>query len=277
MRRRKIVYLIVLLPQSCISLQISRPWTTRHWCQSIQNPQWPFAYSKYLGHIEEKKGRVSSNAQDMRHVCRAEGVQSKCHVCEDILCGTGKNTTCHFQIQGVNWRDMSTNIPTVSDVPWAVGGRHRYDFGGNSTTHVCLYLSNDGICQTNFAQDYSNCPLRCWGYHSTFTADKYNYYSSPTRSYHNQYTQTKRLYHRITQWNNQSDVVEFEDRVNATSWTFPLPSITWEYPKFANKDKPQNPKVHGNWSLLSQGATFTLAGSQKGEKGFKDGESQSAR
>ena len=126
-------------------MQIARPWTTQHWCHSVINPQWPFAYSKYHDQIEETKGRVSTNKQDIRHECNTRGVQSKCHICEDIVCGPddnnkNKNQTCHFQLQGVSWEDMTRNIPTVSDSAWAVNGLHRYDFGGNLRhMFVCIF------------------------------------------------------------------------------------------------------------------------------------------
>ena len=59
---------------------------------------------------------------------------------------------------------MSRNVPTASDVPWAVGGSHRYDFGGESVTHTCLYTSSTGPCQWHDGEDYSGCGLRCWGW-----------------------------------------------------------------------------------------------------------------
>eukprot|EP00554_Chaetoceros_debilis_P016874 CAMPEP_0194126972 /NCGR_PEP_ID=MMETSP0150-20130528/60272_1 /TAXON_ID=122233 /ORGANISM="Chaetoceros debilis, Strain MM31A-1" /LENGTH=2248 /DNA_ID=CAMNT_0038820867 /DNA_START=651 /DNA_END=7398 /DNA_ORIENTATION=- len=224
------------------SMQIRRTWTTKPPCQKVMDPEWPFAYSKYTNFkstddtdtdgsrtydpnrskddrlqsqlqflIEEQKGRTSSNRQDVRHECQTRGVQSKCHICEEIQCGTkigigiendanastsssSSGGTCHFQLQGVSTSQMSHNIPTVSDVPWAVNGRHRYDFGGMSSSsggssgnddgdddgndmkattaanttshvHVCLYTTRTYPCQSSTGIDYSNCTLRCWGHY----------------------------------------------------------------------------------------------------------------
>jgi len=280
--------LIVSLLNKSDCLQITRPWTTQHWCKSVINPKWPFAYAKYHGQKEEPKGRVSTNAQDMRHECQTQGVQSKCHICEEIACGENnhQNQTCHFQIQGVDWRDMSTNIPTITDMPWAVGGRHRFDFGGNSTTHVCLFLSSNDDCQTNFGVDYSNCPLRCWGYNTTFQKDIFGYFAVPTRSsmvqgINSTYSEKDDLLQEGI-WPNHlhqhNNVISHQlEGYNSTPWTLPLPTATWEYPKSAIMDKAQNPKVYGNWSLLPQGGTFTLAGSRNSQKGFVDGNTFSAR
>jgi hypothetical protein len=41
--------------------------------------------------------------------------------------------------------NMAHNVPTVSDSPWAVGGRHRYDFGSGDTSRVCVMVSG-GYC-----------------------------------------------------------------------------------------------------------------------------------
>eukprot|EP00957_Ditylum_brightwellii_P191739 14596767-Ditylum_brightwellii.AAC.2 len=130
------------------AMQIHRTWSTKHWCSIVESTHWPFAYSKYKQKenddstatttitIEETKGRTSTNQQDMRHVCDYRGVESKCHICKDIQCGSdGNEGICHYQLQGVSWGDMSKNIPTISDAPWAVGGKHRYDFGGEDTSH----------------------------------------------------------------------------------------------------------------------------------------------
>lgn len=40
---------------------------------------------------------------------------------------------------------LATNIPSVSDTPWAVGGSHRNDFGSTSVMRVCMLLSG-GAC-----------------------------------------------------------------------------------------------------------------------------------
>ena len=250
------------------SMHIARTWTTKHWCDSVVKPEWPFAYSKYSSQAEETKGRTSTNLQDIRHVCQTRGVQSKCHICEDISCGNGgdKGKTCHFQLQGVRWDKMSSNIPTVSDVPWSVGGSHRYDFGGYNTTHVCMFVSSQWPCGSSFGMNYSKCNIRCWGYgggisrKSNVAGDATGVYDSPTG------------------WwpNHRKDNVA---GVNATPWTLPGPTATWSYPKYSAGEGPRNPTVEGNLTSLPQGFTFTLAGGgfDGGKAGFKDGVGLDAR
>ena len=87
------------------AMKIRRPWTTKHWCESVIHPEWPFAYSKYGGQVEETKGRVSSSLQDVRHGCETQGVQSKCHICEKSL-STALNLRLH--IKGIHGKE---NIP----------------------------------------------------------------------------------------------------------------------------------------------------------------------
>lgn len=143
------------------AMKIQRPWTTKPWCESVKNPNWPFAYEKCLGCDLERKGRTNSNLQDMRHSCTALGVNSKCTRCKDLMC-TGGNY-CGAQIQGIDYSELPVNVPTVSDTPWAVGGSHRNDFGNASA--ICVLLSG-GDCISPFNTDYSNCTTRCWGYDS---------------------------------------------------------------------------------------------------------------
>ena len=116
--------LLAILLNCCSSMIIHRPWNSRHWCTQITQPYWPFAYEKYEGQTKEWKGRVTSNTQDMRHECTTRGGESKCHICEDIQCGQGNSQSCHYQLQGIPWTVLSKNIPTVTDVPWAVGDAH---------------------------------------------------------------------------------------------------------------------------------------------------------
>ena len=248
---RRLAVVLLFLVGVCRPMQITRTWTTKHPCQSVENPEWPFAFSKYAGQVEETKGRVSTNLQDVRHECEARGVRSKCHICEDIACGdSSSSSTCHYQLQGVNWDDMSKNIPTISDVPWAVGGLHRYDFGGNTTTHVCMYTSGQYPCQSSFGTDYSSCKVRCWGYGVGLSGRN----------------------------NSAIAATSFESAgVNATPWTRPLPTATWSYPKSSAGENPGNPLVQRNFTMLPQGFTFTIAGSSDGEEGFSDGKGGEAR
>ena len=146
------------------AMRTARPWTEKHWCESIVEPEWPMAYQKYAEQSVESKGRVNSNLQDMRHECATYGGESKCHICEEI-----ENGTINYQLQGVAWEEMAHNIPTVTDSPFAVslhkalvgcplapllrvssrrallqvGGTHRFDFGSPSTSHVCVIISGN--------------------------------------------------------------------------------------------------------------------------------------
>eukprot|EP00804_Cyclotella_cryptica_P001991 CCRYP_007413-RA/>CCRYP_007413-RA protein AED:0.05 eAED:0.03 QI:0/0/0/1/1/1/4/0/2016 len=260
---KKLFLSLATLPATSFSMQMHRPWTTKHWCQSVIRPEWPFAYSKYANQTEETKGRVSTNQQDVRHECETRGVQSKCHVCEDFVCGIAMDQICHFQLQGVKWNEMSVNIPTVSDVPWAVNGKHRYDFGGSSTTHVCMYLSAKSPCQSSFGDDYSACELRCWGYGMT---GENATVTSVTRMEGD----------ADGKWPNHR--VDSLQGVNSTPWEEPSPKIAWEYPKFgATSEVPKNPIPREDYALNPQGFVFTLAGSNNGEEGFVDGLESDAR
>ncbi|KAF1323373.1 Proteins containing ca2-binding domain, partial [Globisporangium splendens] len=148
------------------AMVLRRSWTAQHWCKSVKQPNWPFVYQKTTTQLLEWKGRSNSNNQDMCHKCTTFGVRSKCHRCEDIVCGSpasSTSSTCAYQLQGIAWSQLPKNIPTVTDVPWAIGGKHRYDYGGGS--HVCLFLSG-GDCVSPFKTDYSACVVWCWGANS---------------------------------------------------------------------------------------------------------------
>ncbi len=289
------------------AMKIRRPWTTKHWCESVIRPEWPFAYSKYKGQLEETKGRVSSNGQDVRHGCETQGVQSKCHICEEIRCGGGDNDDndddddgdekrnnnnnkidsrdgqqhlCHFQLQGVLWDDMSKNIPTVSDIPWAVGGSHRYDFGGVNTTHVCMYMSSNAPCQSNFGQDYSDCIVRCWGHMPERKMSGLNNTVGPTTagpSFKDDdgggsggRSNGDSDYPSTGTWPNSKIGMKYQG-LNATPWILPEPTATWSYPKSDYFSETFSPNIGQTMNLLPQGFTFTLAGSTAGEEGFVDG------
>ena len=267
--QRLAFFLLICAAYGAHGMQITRTWTTKHWCLSVEAPEWPFAYSKYPGQVEETKGRVSSNRQDVRHGCETRGVQSKCHICEDIACGDGgssssSSSTCHYQLQGVEWDALSKNVPTFTDVPWAVGGSHRYDFGGNLTTHVCMYTSAVHPCTSSFGTDYSSCEVRCWGHDNDLTG--LNNSAVVATNVHDG---------PVTAWPNH-----YQDNaggVNATPWTRPLPTATWAYPKSGPGELPGNPLLQGEFSMLPQGFSFTLAGSLDGEEGFADGMGIDAR
>ena len=250
----------------------------------------------------------------MRHECETRGVQSKCHICEDIQCagrgsgddedhdsaastdGEGSDSTsiCHFQLQGVSTEEMSKNIPTVSDTPWAVGGSHRYDYGGVNTTHTCMHMSG-GDCPSSFAQDYSKCELRCWGH---------SHLHSHSHSQNNDLSGAKNTARNTnTNTNTAGDATyvqggspgvwpnarnDYLKGVNMTPWTLPSPTQTWSYPTHHTHKKDQkigNPRVrvvdeyeYENLQSLPQGLTFTLAGDHEdGTAGFQDGLAHEAR
>ena len=89
-----------------------------------EDANYPFAVEKFAGMVYEGKGRVNSNKQDFRHDCQVLGGKSKCSLCEDIDCASTKNNTCFYNYKG-DGKNMSKNIPTVTDTAWAVGGSHR--------------------------------------------------------------------------------------------------------------------------------------------------------
>ncbi len=294
-------------------MKIRRPWTTKHWCASVIEPEWPFAYSKYEHQIEESKGRVSSNKQDVRHKCQTQGVQSKCHICENIQCGendddvwtTKKNSTstnsnsawkmCHFQLQGVQWDEMSKNIPTVTDVPFAVGGTHRYDYGGENTTHVCMYMSGKKPCQSHSGRDYSSCVVRCWGYLPGQLSGRNNTVGPTSRvvKLHGNGVEggDKDFDDDDDDDDDQSDDDQSDDvgiwpnlklalkqnGLNSTPWLLPQPTATWSYPKSDLVGNNITYNIGPTLELLPQGFTFTLAGSIDGQEGFQDGKGPEAR
>lgn len=272
-----------------MAMKIRRPWTTKHWCESVIDPEWPFAYAKYTNQKEERKGRVSSNLQDMRHVCDTRGVQSKCHICEDV-------NDSHFQLQGVSTKEMSYNIPTVTDTPWAVFGSHRNDF--SSSTHVCMYMSQTFPCQSNFGIDYSDCPLRCWGHHDQHNLPKNKSNEVMTQFFFSSYDghnneNKNHHYFNNTEYTNIpifATSIQEKDKKRTTPWTLPSPTAIWSFPQFSSSldDEPirsnpfyfssQNKKRDSSKiSLLPQGFTSTLAGAQDLMPGFQDGLANQAR
>lgn len=153
---------------SLLNTKCALTWHCR--CEKAINISYPFAYSKYQSQTIESKGRTNSNLQDFRHECQGKGGTSKCHMCERIACSSDIGT-CELQLQGVSTADMSVNMPTVSDIAWAVGGAHRSDYGGAATTHLCVFTSG-GTCQLPLTTDFSSCATRCFG-HGSLGPPKY--------------------------------------------------------------------------------------------------------
>lgn len=254
------LFLKLLISSS--SMLVSRAWTTQKWCKSVIDPQWPFAYSKYRGQTEERNGRVMSNLQDVRHKCQTRGVQSKCHICEDIDCGdaNGKDnrSLCHFQWQGVSTNDMSKNIPTITDVPWAVGGSYRYDYGGQNVSHICLHMSG-GQCQSNFGLDYSRCVVRCWGHSSTSN----NTIKPDDGGLNADYFETDHNDRRLGG--------------SSSPWFHKIQKQSWLYSKNPTGFILNYPRDSGHLTS-AQGFTFTVAGDKDNrEPGFVDGLKHDAR
>lgn len=198
------------------------------------------------------QGRVNSNLQDFRHECTVFGGRSKCHICEDIICSS-ETGTCPLQIQGVNTSEMSINIPTVSDDAWAVGGRYKHDYGGNTTSHYCVLLTG-GKCIDPFNTDFSGCITRCFGYGFNQSAIKY---LPSARS-------NVDIYPGMTQWPGQS---------LADLWA--LPRNCSELDKYEHEKCTYSGVWNKNPSFNPQGYAFTVAGN--GEAGFHDGNITTAR
>lgn len=178
--------------EPCQAMRIYKAWTTKHWCNSVFAPHWPFAYKIDSSSSVMSKGRTVSNYQHLGHVIDFRGALTKTWRCEAITCNSGAST-CQMQIQGMDigqcvllvfcscsvcWtrysrnsapaRRLPINIPTVSDVAFAVGGSHRYDFGNSATSRTCVLLTEKHIYHT--MQDFSDAVVRCWGYnHGTAT------------------------------------------------------------------------------------------------------------
>ena len=159
-----LVFTVILSIHYVESLREFNIYNNATYCSKVQQPFYPFAYTKYLNHKLETKSRTNTNLQDFRHSCQTRGGLSKCHVCKTITDST-TNYTYYIQLQGVNTNSMSINIPTVTDTAWSVGGQYRYDYGA-AKSHYCVFLSG-GACIEPNTTDYTNCKVRCFGYGNT--------------------------------------------------------------------------------------------------------------
>ena len=187
---------------------------------------------------------MNSNQQDFRHECFVLGGQSKCHICEDINC-SGEGGTCHLQLQGVDSSLMSTNIPTVSDTSWAVGGSFKRDYGGSGVSHFCVFISG-GSCILPQTSDFSSCSIRCFGHGYSKPAEKF---IAPPRS-------VVDLYPGMGRWPDDGQVDLWEYPNNCAT----LNSISGSSACVIKNNIP---------SYNPQGFTFSFAGA--GPPGFKDG------
>jgi len=245
-----ILYYVIIIYQTN-SLRIFQAWSTRSQCDMAQFPNYPFAYTKYLGQDIENKGRVNTNLQDFRHACQVKGGRSKCHICEEIQC-LSDNGTCALQLQGVSSDDMSVNLPTVSDTAWPIGGNNRWDFRNKNVTHICTFLSG-GHCILHNNTDFSDCAIRCFGHG----------FNNPPRPMKPLIRSVVDVYpgmHRypgdgaVSMWNYPRNCEELK--------IYDGRNCTYYGPNFKTPD--YNP----------QGFTFTLAGN--GIKGYYDGIAENA-
>ena len=70
-----------------------------------------------------------------------------------------------MQLQGIEWANLPKNVPTITDVPWGIGGNYRYDFG--NATHTCVVLSKEcARPDVTSRTEFSDCALRCWGWNT---------------------------------------------------------------------------------------------------------------
>jgi len=237
---------ILFLAWSCCALREFRSYSIREPCDMAQDANYPFAYTKYAGQSVEKKGRVNSNLQDFRHSCNVLGGLSKCSICEEIEC-LSELGTCNLQLQGVNSSEMSTNIPTLSDTAWAVGGNFKHDYGGSSVTHFCVFTS-EAYCALPGTTDFSNCTVRCFGYG----------FSSPAVKLEASFRSITDVYPGMGKWVDDGAV---------DYWTYPKNCD--QMTQFQGTDCTFAGSHNQIPSFNPQGYTFSVAGS--GTKGFTDG------
>ena len=262
------------------ALREFRSWSRRTPCEQAADPNYPFAYNKYAEQTQESKARVNSNLQDFRHSCTNRGGLSKCHICETIICNSTNNfdrTTgqgsCFLQLQGVDYTAMSQNIPTVTDTAWAVGGLHRKDFGGNTTSHFCVFTSNNGYnpltgrqasCIHSTENTFDGCSVRCFGYFAWISS------SACTSDQINTQTCTKALpaMHFVAP---NSTIIDTYEGMNR--WPDDGQVDVWVYPRNCTELKSQYKQdciyTGKTPSFNPQGFTFTSAGT--GKPGFVNG------
>ncbi len=247
---KRLFLFLVILSQVIISLDALREfrsWSTRENCAKSQLPNYPYAYEKYKGQVYESKSRVNTNLQDFRHTCGLKGGRSKCNICEEIECDADDGT-CSLQLQGVDVANMSTNVPTLSDTAWAIGGSHRRDYGGINVSHFCVFIS--GIeCASPQTTDFTNCSIRCFGYGFNQTIIKAISMEAHPRTIIDTYESQPK-------WPEDGLVDVWVYPSNCTELSTSGGNCTYGGP--VSKTPTYNP----------QGFTFKFAGS--GLKGFKD-------
>lgn len=79
----------------------------------------------------------------------------------------------------MNWANLPKNIPTLNNMPWAVGPavQHRNDWG--NAERACVMLTGDD-CILDTTTDFDKCAVRCVGTGSPgFTPTPYGW-TTPT-------------------------------------------------------------------------------------------------
>jgi hypothetical protein len=250
------VFLLIINLASINGLREFRSWSTRHVCEMSRFANYPFAFAKYDGQVSEDKARVNTNEQDFRHECQVRGGRSKCHICETIECSSEANDGyCELQLQGVNATSMSYNIPVSADTSWSVGGGFKRDFGGDGTTHFCVFLTG-GHCVKPGTTDFTGCLTRCFGHG----------FNKPSIVVEASTRSITDVYPGMGKWEDDGQV------------------DLWEYPKNCTElNKYQDTSCIFSTEIYSeprttdfnpQGFVFTVAGNDNA--GFEDGIGESA-
>eukprot|EP00947_MAST-08B_sp_MAST-8B-sp1_P005607 g5607.t1 len=257
-------------------MRVHKAWTDKHWCKQVVKPHWPFSYRKKPGQTWEGKGRVVSSYQDMGHECTVFGARTKCHRCERIVSGKDHDQFSDYQLQGVDWGNLPPNVPTANDVPWAVDGLHRNDFGrfdGAVGTTTCVMLSG-GACVDPLATSFADCKVRCWGA---------NVNASRQRAIADSSYGTRWEYDRVGQDDpgaltpsQQGALGTLAGSGTAGHADGPAATAQFNFPKAAAVDKDQNVYVAdtNNHCIRkieqATGTVSTIAG-RPGYKGYSDG------
>ena len=266
------------------ALREFRSWSTRSSCDKAADPNYPFAYSKYAEQVEENKARVNSNKQDFRHGCTNRGGRSKCNICEDIICNSTYNRDpvtkqgqCFLQLQGVDATAMSQNIPTVTDTAWAVGGKHRKDFGGPTVSHFCVMTSYNGYnpltgqksnCIKSSETNFDGCTVRCFGYFGYLSTGGYCSSDVINSGTCNKAKPAVNLIAPNATLNDKyAGMGRWSDDGQVDVWVYPrnCTELSTQYKKNCTYSGTDNHTP----SFNPQGFSFSRAGS--GRPGFKDG------
>jgi hypothetical protein len=157
---------------------------------------------------------------------------------------------CALQLQGVDSREMSKNVPSVSDTAWPINGNHRKDYGNPNATHFCVFLSG-GNCSQPTNSDFSKCHVRCFGYGIVGAA---RVVEPPGRTVIDKYENIPPGQELVDLWVKPRNCVELNKAGGV---------CTYGGPKMSTP------------SYNPQGFTFTYSGN--GQKGLLDGPAKTAK